>query len=196
MRSAATAARVLLAIGLVGSMGVHSGTMPEPVERVACPPPAGGPDSGVVVVRARIDTDGRVDSCDVAKSARGLDDAAVACVRRWRFTPAKDDSGKSIAVWYAVQVRFGDPEAVPEAIRKVPPRYPDAARDARISGLVVIEALVDREGRVVRTRVKTSVPGLDDAAIESVTQYRFRPAQVDGRPVAMWVDVPTRFTIH
>lgn len=212
MKTAAAVAALLAAVSLalpgasraadvdsagpgVGGEFVHSESAPEVLERVACPAPAGRSSVDTVIVQALVGKDGRVRDCKVVKSVPGLDETAVACVRQYLFEPLPSN-GKAATVWIAVPVRFGAAEAVPVAISKVPPTYPQAARDGRIEGMVVVRALVDREGRVARCQVKVSVPGLDEAAVEAVSQWRFRPAKLYRFPVAMWLDVPIRFSLR
>lgn len=95
--------------------------------------------------------------------------------------------------------RFGDyvyVEELPEAIGKVPPKYPLVARKAGVDGTVLVQALVGRDGRVHDTRIVKSIPMLDTAAVEAVRQWTFKPALAKGKPVAVWVAVPVRFTLH
>lgn len=87
-------------------------------------------------------------------------------------------------------------EQLPEAVTKVPPQYPQAARDARVEGTVIVQALVGRDGRVKDTRVVHSIPGLDEAAVAAVRQWVFKPALTKNEPVAVWVAVPIKFTLH
>lgn len=91
---------------------------------------------------------------------------------------------------------FGDyvfVEQLPEVITRVPPTYPDAAR---VLGTVMVEALVIEDGTVADTRITGSIPGLDDAAAAAVRQWRFKPAMAKGAPVAVWVAVPIKFSLH
>jgi protein TonB len=87
-------------------------------------------------------------------------------------------------------------EELPEAITKVPPAYPDLAREAGVDGTVQVQALVGKDGRVKDTRVVKSIPMLDAAAIAAVKQWVFKPALSNNKPVAVWVAVPVRFTLH
>jgi protein TonB len=87
-------------------------------------------------------------------------------------------------------------EELPEAVTKWPPVYPQAAREAKVEGTVMVQALVGRDGRVKQTRVLHSVAGLDDAAVESVLQWVFKPARTAGKPVAVWVAVPVKFSLR
>jgi protein TonB len=84
-------------------------------------------------------------------------------------------------------------DELPEAIQKIPPVYPEAARQSGLEGTVMLQALVGRDGLVREVRVTQSVAGLDEAAIEAVRQWWFKPARSKGEPVAVWVAVPIRF---
>ena len=84
----------------------------------------------------------------------------------------------------------------PEPIAKVPPSYPDAAREARIQGQVLIRALVCEHGRVVRTEVIEPIPMLDEAAARCVLQWTFKPARAGDQNVSCWHEIPIRFSLH
>ncbi len=95
--------------------------------------------------------------------------------------------------------RFGEyvyVEELPEAITKVAPVYPDIARDAGVDGQVMVQALVGKDGRVKDVRVVKSIPMLDQAAINAVKQWVFKPALSNNKPVAVWVAVPVKFSLH
>ncbi|TMQ70950.1 MAG: energy transducer TonB, partial [Candidatus Eisenbacteria bacterium] len=74
------------------------------------------------------------------------------------------------------------------------PRVPNRAREQGIEGTVWVMALVNANGRVVDAFVKESVPALDEAAVETVLHYEFSAARCGGKRVAMWVEVPVRFS--
>jgi periplasmic protein TonB len=87
-------------------------------------------------------------------------------------------------------------EELPEAITKVPPVYPDIAREAGVDGVVLVQALVGKDGKVKDVRVVKPIPMLDDAAITAVKQWVFKPALSNNKPVAVWVAVPVRFSLQ
>lgn len=87
-------------------------------------------------------------------------------------------------------------EELPEPITKVPPIYPDLAREASVDGTVLVQALVGKDGRVKDTRVVKSISMLDDAATKAVKQWVFKPALSNNKPVAVWVAVPVKFSLH
>lgn len=95
--------------------------------------------------------------------------------------------------------RFGEfvrVESLPRPLHREAPRYPDDARRAGVSGTVLIQALVDRDGRVRDIRVTHSIPVLDAAAKTAVSRWRFKPAMSQGEPVAVWVAVPVKFSLR
>lgn len=85
---------------------------------------------------------------------------------------------------------------LPEILVRRSVRYPRRARDLELEGHVVIHARVAPDGKVSETRRYLSLPMFDEAAVEAVKRYRFRPALAGGRPVAAWVAVPIRFRLH
>ena len=88
-----------------------------------------------------------------------------------------------------------DPDEVPLIMKKVPPRYTDGARLAEIEGVVMLMLGVDESGDVVEVRVVQSVPMLDASAVDAARQWKFRPATLNGQPVATRIPVPVRFTL-
>ncbi len=87
-------------------------------------------------------------------------------------------------------------DRLPEAIERVPPTYPDAAREKGVDGVVQIGALVDSTGSVIETRIERSVPMLDQVAVAAVERWRFRPAEWHGSPIPAWTQVPVKFNLH
>ncbi|MGH7729734.1 MAG: energy transducer TonB [Candidatus Eiseniibacteriota bacterium] len=85
---------------------------------------------------------------------------------------------------------------MPEPLRRIAPSYPEEARERNVTGVVQVRALVRTDGAIERARVSRSVPLLDQAALDAVRQWRFKPAICGGRPVAVWVTIPVRFSIH
>jgi protein TonB len=78
------------------------------------------------------------------------------------------------------------------------PRYPAISRRNGEQGLVVVEVLIDANGRARDTRVLQDPghPRLVRAVLEAVRQARFRPATLDGTPIAQRVRIPYRFVLQ
>jgi TonB family protein len=93
-------------------------------------------------------------------------------------------------------LRVGGNIRPPTKITDVKPVYPPIAQSARIQGVVVVEALVDDQGNVVNARVVRSIPLLDAAALEAVSKWKYAPADVDGRLVAVVMTVTTNFVMQ
>ena len=95
----------------------------------------------------------------------------------------------------------GPPAAVrdydqpPRAIKITKPKYPKDAFAKKIEGVVDLEILIDARGKVTRTRIVKSVPGLDQAALDTVNQWGFSPALKNGQPVATIARAPVMFQI-
>lgn len=93
-------------------------------------------------------------------------------------------------------LRVGGTIREPRKTRDVPPVMPEAARQAGVIGIVIVEATIDAQGRVSNARILRSIPLLDQAALDAVRQWEFEPVLVNGvpQPVVMTVTVP--FTGH
>jgi TonB family protein len=70
-----------------------------------------------------------------------------------------------------------------KAISKPQPVYPPNPLSARISGTVVVQVLVDEEGRVISASVVSGHPLLRQAAVAAARAARFSPTLLSGRPV-------------
>lgn len=78
------------------------------------------------------------------------------------------------------------------------PNYTDEMRAAKFEGTVVLEVVVTTEGRATNISVKKAArSGLDEAAIEAVRSWKFRPAiGPDGQPVAALVPIEVTFRLR
>lgn len=92
--------------------------------------------------------------------------------------------------------RVGGVIQPPRRIHEVAPVYPPIARSAGIKGIVILEAVIDREGRVTDARVLRSVSLLDDAALAAVKQWRFTPTLLNGEPIPIVMTVTVTFTLN
>jgi TonB family protein len=81
----------------------------------------------------------------------------------------------------------------PWAITAPPPIYPKFAAEARIQGTVVLLVLVEADGHISNIKVFRGVTGLNDATVDAVRKWVFKPALKDGRPVCVWTEVPVDF---
>ncbi len=94
-------------------------------------------------------------------------------------------------------LRVGGDVKPPQLINKVEPSYPEAARKARMEGVVILEAIITASGAVEEVKVLKSVnPLLDAAATRAVQQWRYRPATLNGRAVRVYLTVTVTFNLH
>jgi TonB family protein len=90
-------------------------------------------------------------------------------------------------------VRVGGPIKEPKRLRYVPAAYPDAARQAGVKGVVIVECTIGADGRVTDARVLRGLPLLDDAAVNAVKQWVYAPTLVDGVAVPVLLTVTVSF---
>jgi TonB family protein len=75
----------------------------------------------------------------------------------------------------------------------VRPEYPHAARAEGVKGIVILEALIDRNGNVRSTQILRSIPPLDQAAADAVCRWEFTPAIVHEVPTAAALTITVNF---
>jgi TonB family protein len=85
----------------------------------------------------------------------------------------------------------------PVLIYRVLPEYSEEARKARYEGIVILEAVVRKDGVVDTVNlVRTIGFGLDQMAIDAVKKWRFKPAIKNGSPVEVPVRVEVSFNLR
>ncbi len=169
---------------------------------------------GTVRFRVVIGGDGTVKTATLLSGHPALVQAAQAALLQYRYRPTLLN-GEPAEVDTEVEVPFVLPgENPPQAqvlslkellaeggthpvpIRKVEPEFSREARAARHEGSVDLEILIDEQGVVREARVlREAGLGLDRKAIEAVLQWKFRPAEKDGRPVPVWARVEMNFRL-
>ena len=80
-------------------------------------------------------------------------------------------------------------------IYKPQPIYPPLARSARIQGTVVLRAIISKTGMIENLQVLSGHPVLVRAAIDAVTQWRYRPYVLNGDPVEVETQVTMNFVL-
>ena len=121
---------------------------------------------------------------------RGTDDGVAPPLSEWTTLVVEPDP---IGVYPAVPAGGTQPQVV----RRVNPSYPRAARSNGIEGIVVIRAIVRRDGRADEVEILRDLPmGLGAAARDAVSQWRFLPATYKGEPIDVYYSVTVRFTLR
>ncbi len=185
----------------------EAGSLPEtPIDAVA---------GGEVLLEVEIDAGGLVTREIVLRETPPFTAAAQSAVAGWVFRPAEQtvrpasgDAGgpvtrtipSKVLVAYIARPpalfvpTLGDPpvdiappsDAVAYPATTAVPAYPPLARDP---GVGLIQVAVDEAGRVSDATVLRSAPGFDDAGLDAVRLWRFRPARIGGSLVTTRVYV-------
>ncbi len=94
-------------------------------------------------------------------------------------------------------MRVGGEIEPPTRIHYVQPEYPELARRARLAGVVILEAIIDKEGNVKDLKVLRGLGlGLDEAAVRAVSQWKYTPTFYNGRPVEVILTVTVNFQLQ
>jgi len=84
----------------------------------------------------------------------------------------------------------------PILISQVAPIYPNSAKANRLEGVVVIHALIDKEGRVKSADIVNGDPLLTQAALDAVRQWRYKPSTLGGAPAESETTARVVFALH
>jgi len=176
---------------------------------------------GVVGVRLLIAVDGAVKAVQVVRGHPLLIPAATEAAKQYRFRPTTLD-GQPAEVVTEVEVRVpagewpaasaapppeaelppgvykvGPAVSTPKLIRKIEPQYTEQARDAKHQGAVVLQVVVEEDGKIRQAKVLKSLGlGLDEKAVEAVKQWEFEPALRDGKPVKVQATIEINFRLN
>jgi protein TonB len=80
-------------------------------------------------------------------------------------------------------------------LRKIEPAYPKLALSARVTGVVLLKAIISKEGEIKELQVVSGHPILVPAAIDAVKQWRYRPYLLNGEPVEVETNITVTFQI-
>ncbi len=81
-------------------------------------------------------------------------------------------------------------------MRKVTPVYPPLARQARVSGVVRVEASIGKDGRVKKANAISGPPLLRQAAADAVSRWLFKPSTLNNEPVDATTQVDVIFNLN
>lgn len=92
-------------------------------------------------------------------------------------------------------VRVGGNIKPPNKTKDANAVFPPAAQQAGVQGVVILEVLLDEAGKVADGKVMRSIPLLDQAAIDAVSQWEFEPTLLNGNPVPVIMTVTVQFRL-
>lgn len=93
-------------------------------------------------------------------------------------------------------LRIGGGLKPPTKIKDVKPAYPPEAQAARVQGVVIVEAIIDADGKVADSRILRSIPLLNDAALRAVQEWEFTPTLLNGMPQSVVMTVTVNFLLQ
>ncbi len=105
--------------------------------------------------------------------------------------PAREITREGTTTKVSELVEFKEPTR----LKYVELVYPKAALDARVQGAVVLQATVGEDGKVRNIKVLKSIPLLDQAAIDALSQWVYAPATRNGVAVAVEITVTISFSM-
>jgi TonB family protein len=173
---------------------------------------------GAVVLEAQISKTGTIKGLRVVSGPDPLRVSAIDAVRQWIFEPyLLNGEPTEVETTITINYRLDDPSdsqsqneepanaaitprkiggsvTAPVVTYSVDPEYTEEARQARVSGTVLVRLWVDVQGNPTHVRVIRGIgQGLDEKAVEAVKQYRFKPAMEDGKPVLVELNIEVSF---
>jgi len=92
-------------------------------------------------------------------------------------------------------VHVGGEIKEPTKLKSVAPVYPEAAKQARVQGVVILECTISPRGDVVDVKVLRGIPLLDQAAVDAVRQWVYTPTLLNGVPVPVIMTVTVNFKL-
>ena len=172
---------------------------------------------GKVFVKFIVNVDGSVSNVRVLRGPEVFHQAAIDAVSQFRFKPA-EHNGKPVAVWMTQPVTFRLPkkqstppvpvdvdsdgvleffmvEVKPKVLHAVKPVHPEEALRDSLEGKVFLKFMVNVDGLVSDVSVLRGPEVFHQAAIDGISQYRFKSAEHNGKPVAVWLTQPVSFRL-
>lgn len=165
---------------------------------------------GKVVLDVTVGEDGTVGKITVTEGVPewpSLEESAQEAVRQWKFEPATE-GGEPVEMSVAIPVMFGldaskqtaEADTAPELVNEsvIKPEYPEDARKDGVSGKVLLDVVIKKDGSPGKISVKQGIPGypsFGEKAVEAVSQWKFKPATKDGEPIEMITAIPLMFRL-
>jgi len=81
-------------------------------------------------------------------------------------------------------------------VHRVEPQYPMIAKQLHIQGVVILKAVISREGRIEQAETVQGQDLLSRAALEAVRQWKYRPYYLNGEPVEVETQITVNFVLE
>jgi len=93
------------------------------------------------------------------------------------------------------RIRVGGNVQAAMTIRAPKPAYPQLAKQARIQGVVRLNAVIGKDGTIQDLKAASGHPLLVPAALEAVRQWLYKPTLLNGEPVEVVTVIDVNFTL-
>lgn len=124
--------------------------------------------------------------------ARASDNTSVKERLEWEA-----EKSEAIAAGKLFKVNASENVLPPQKMDSPAPPYTEEARQKRLQGVVILEAIIDAKGNVRDLAVLEGLPmGLTESAVATVRQWKYQPATHNGEPVAVLFSVTIRFSVQ
>lgn len=177
---------------------------------------------GRVMIKFQITESGDVESAEVVSGPildrkTALEKAALDAARQWKFEPYLRDN-KPVSVTTTLPFDFNMEGQVPDwgtraaperrenpsgqgpvqgkIVHKVPPNYPQEAKLRHLTGPVLLDAQIGKDGNVCYLHVVQGYPVLAKAAIDAVRQWKYAPYILAGAPVEVNTQITVNFALN
>jgi protein TonB len=167
---------------------------PDPAPHVTEPETAVLETAAPIAPGPEVEVDPSQTPSPIGWSARP--DATGLAVGVGRLVPLTPAPPRSATPAQGPVLAVGGDVRAPVKLHDVLPVYPPIARSARAQGVVLLEAIIGKDGLVRNVRVLRSVPLLDQAAIDAVRQWRYSTPTLNGVPVDVSMTVSVSFQLR
>ena len=175
------------------------------------------PTRVTVRLEFKVNVDGSVSDVRVLRGLEAFHQAAIDAISQYRFKPGTLN-GKVVPVRMTQSIIFRLPkqqtappasgdadssgvlefymvEVKPKVLHAVKPVHPEEAFRDSLEGKVFLKFMVNVDGSVSDVRVLRGTEEFHQAAIDAVSQFRYKPAEHNGEPVAVWMTQPVSFRL-
>lgn len=175
------------------------------------------PPRVTVRLEVKVNVDGSVSDVKVLKGLEEFHQAAIEAISQYRFKPGTLN-GKVVPTRMSQSIIFRLPkqqstppasgdadsskvlefymvEVKPKLLHSVKPVHPEEAIRENLEGKVFLKFRVNVDGSVSDVRVLRGPEVFHQAAIDWISQYRFKPAEHNGKSVAVWMTQPISFRL-
>ena len=165
-----------------------------PVIRIAAIPEPGTKKPDSSPIRVKSNAAGAKTQAHAEESAPQLPSPlAVASANDSNLSGLMSSASSSLPKPSLATLRISQGVSQGLLIKRVQPKYPQAALAVHTQGAVQIEATINKEGNVINLKVLSGDPVLAHAAVEAVRQWRYKPYYLDGDPVEIQTQITVNF---